>query len=587
MKKVKKILKKYAVLLVLLLLVGVNILPALLRSGSEEPEDVPFATFMAFIENEEVTEVTLNSTEPTLTFVTGQEDKNFITDNPKSENFKRELLDAGVKVTEIDNSAKDTRNLLIQLSFQLLTFALMIGILMRVMNKGKFDQMKTSENGVPGIDFSSIAGNEEAKAEMAVLVDFLKSPKRFNDRGANLPKGTVFYGPPGTGKTLMAKAVAGEAGVPFISISGSDFIELYVGTGAKRVRELFKQARKLAPCIIFIDEIDAVGGNRGANSNSEYKQTINALLNEMDGFNSGENIVVIAATNRLEDLDPALIRPGRFDKQVAINVPDKDDRLAILNVHTKDKALDESVDLKAWANTTIGFSGAELEALVNEAAILSVVNEHDSITQADMDDAHYKMIMKGHKKNNQKGRNKEELNVVAWHEAGHALIARLLSKSSVPKVSILSSTSGAGGVTFITPSDNALPSKKDLKQRIQMLYAGRIAESLLFDSEDLVTSGASQDIKEATRLIRVMLTELGMSPSYGMINPGILYDKTDDSDFLLKEAKELSDQLYNETKTFMIENKEVLERIAQSLLAHETITEKQLDEAINPIDLAA
>lgn len=575
--------RKWLVLtMVIMLIVGI----ALNIKFPTEHETVPFTTFMDQMSHEEVSEVTINLNDSTLTFVTSQ-GETFVTDNPKSENFKRELLESGIDVNETNNSASVTRNVFIQSGFQLLSILILVTFISRTMNASKSDQMTVTERGVPGIDFKTIAGNVEAKEEMAVLVDFLKAPERFNERGATLPKGTVFYGPPGTGKTLMAKAVAGEAGVPFISMSGSDFIELYVGTGAKRVRELFKQARKMAPCIVFIDEIDAVGGKRETNNNSEYKQTINALLNEMDGFNSSENVVVIAATNRLDDLDPALIRPGRFDKQVSIGMPDKDDRLAILEVHSEGKDFESDVDLKDWANTTIGFSGAELEALVNEATILSVTKGHDVIKNEDLDDAHYKMVMKGHKKRNQKSRKSDELRLVAWHEAGHALVARKLSKSSVPKVSILSSTSGAGGVTFITPSDNAIPSKKELQERIKMLYAGRVAESLLLGSEDLITSGASQDIKEATRLIRIMLTELGMNSAYGMINPTVLFGKADESSTLLHEAKELSKELYDETKAFLLEHRADLDAIATSLLENETITERELDLLLTQTDLAA
>jgi len=547
-------------------------------------EEVPFTSFTEMIGDNKVKSVVINFNEDFFIFETKSEES-FVTENPRSEGFKRELLESGIEVEEKLNSDAQTLSIFLNNLYRFTMLFLIFFFVKRMMAGMKGSKkMNVIEKGIPGVNFSTVAGNEEVKEEMKVLVDFLKESKRFTDSGATLPKGTVFYGPSGTGKTLMAKAVAGEAGVPFISINGSDFIELYVGTGAKRVRELFKEARKLSPCIIFIDEIDAVGGKRTGDSNTEYKQTVNALLSEMDGFEKNDNIVVIAATNRLSDLDSALIRPGRFDKQVAINLPDKDDRFKILNVHAKGKKFDDSVNFEDWAATTIGFSGADIQALMNEAAILSVVANRKKITSEDLDNAHYKMIMKGHKKKNQKGRNKDELKVVAWHEAGHALVAKKLANNTVPKVSILSSTSGAGGVTFITPDDNVLPSKKDLKNRIKMLYAGRIAESLLFKNDEDITAGASQDIKQATNLIRLMITEYGMSDELGMINPHVLLNGSQQASHIVKEAQHLSISLYKEAYDFVKNNMTYLEKIAEALLEKETISELELESILNQTD---
>ena len=497
------------------------------------------------------------------------------TTNPKSEDFKRELLEADIEVFE-----KSNNSLLSTIISFILQFGLFFLLAFYVYKSSNPDAKEDMVLNIPGVDFDTVAGNEEAKEEMQVMVDFLKNPKKYKGKGAYLPKGAIFYGPPGTGKTMMARAVAGEAGVPFMSISGSDFVNLYVGAGARRVRSLFKEARKNAPSIIFIDEIDSVGSSRSGESNSEYKQTINALLNEMDGFKVDDQVIVIAATNRLDDLDSALIRPGRFDKQVAIGVPDKKDRLAILSLHAKGKTLADDVDLEKWANLTVGFAGADLAAMMNEAAILSVVNEREAITNADLENAHYKLVMKGNKKKNQADRNMKELKVVAWHEAGHALLAKRIANQSVPKVSILSSTSGAGGVTFITPNDNSLPSKRELEERIITLYGGRIAEEILLKDPQEVTAGASQDIKEATRLIRMMLTELGMSEGYGMLHPGILYGENNNAQALLVEAKKLSAELYERASQYLIEHEEELEAIAQVLLEKETINEDELDEIL-------
>lgn len=578
--KLKKLLKKLTTklrgLMVLAFIIfGIWGASSIMERVNPSPEEMSFTEFLAQVEEGEIKEVIWNPNTTHLAYE-DTDGKTFTTDNPRSENFKRELLEADVKVVE-DNGGPITFTNILNL-LTTVVFVLIAVVYIRMLGGKK--EPKSLTTVIPNVNFETVAGNKEAKEEMEVIVDFLKNPEKFQGKGAKLPKGVLFYGPPGTGKTLMARSVAGEAGVPFLSISGSDFSELYVGSGARKVRNLFEQARKKSPSIIFIDEIDAVGSSRSGETNSEYKQTLNALLAEMDGFNK-DDIVVIAATNRLEDLDSALIRPGRFDKRVAIGAPDKKDRLEILQVHSKGKTLAEDVDLEKWAKLTIGFAGADIASLMNEAAILSVVDDRDEITDEDLDNAHYKMIMKGNKKKNQKDRDEKELELVAWHEAGHALLAKKVANQSVPKVSILSSTSGAGGVTFITPNDNSLPSKEELEQRIMTLYGGRIAEHLLLGSPDKITSGASQDIKEATRLIRLMLTEFGMSEGYGMINPSVLFGKPNDSDYLLTEAQKISTTLYQRTFSYMQENKEDLEAIALLLLEKETIDEEELDALLN------
>lgn len=578
-KKIKKLftainLKFRGLAVLAILVLSVWAFSGAVERVNPSPKEMTFTEFLTQVEEGSIEEVVFNPQTTHFSYE-DKEGKMFTTDNPKSENFKRELLESNVKVIE-DNGSPITISTIMNI---ITTFVfILIAIVYIRMLGGKKDPKSLTTN-IPDVNFETVAGNKEAKEEMEVIVDFLKNPEKFQDKGAKLPKGALFYGPPGTGKTLMARAVAGQAGVPFLSISGSDFSELYVGSGARKVRNLFEQARKKAPSIIFIDEIDAVGSSRSGESNSEYKQTLNALLAEMDGFNK-DNIVVIAATNRLEDLDSALIRPGRFDKQVAIGSPDKKDRLEIMQVHAKGKTLAADVDLEKWSKLTIGFAGADLASMMNEAAILSVVDGREEITNEDLDNAHYKMIMKGNKKKNQKDRNEKELEIVAWHEAGHALLAKLVAKQSVPKVTILSSTSGAGGVTFITPSDNNLPSKEELEERIITLYGGRVAEQILLKDKNRVTAGASQDIKEATRLIRLMLTEFGMSKGYGMINPSVLMSNDKGSDYLLNEAITVSHELYSQTEDYLMAHTPALKRIAEVLLEKETINEDELDEIL-------
>lgn len=545
--------------------------------GSASPTEVSFNEFTEMVSEDGVESVEIDFNASSFTFTT--DDETFVTDNPRTQDFKVALLEADIEVNEVSQGTMTIFALnMLQTVFSVVAFVFAFQYITKSMGSSKKLTTNVLDSERPKADFSSIAGQVEAKDEMAFLVDFLKNPDNYKKSGATLPKGVILYGPPGTGKTMIAKAIAGETNVPFFSANGSDFMEMYVGLGAKRVRELFEEARKNAPSVIFIDEIDSVGGKReNSTNNNEQRQTINALLNEMDGFTGEEGIIVIAATNRPEDLDSALVRPGRFDKHIAISLPDKEDRKRILKLHSQNKVLADDVNLEEWAKLTTGFAGADLQTLMNEAAIISVTKEHDVITYEDIDDAYYKQVMKGHKKSNQASRNQEELNVVAWHEAGHALVGKLVQKSEISKVSILSSTSGAGGVTFITPSDNALPSKTYMENRIKTLYAGRGAEFIYLKDENAVTAGASSDIQEATKIIRAMINDYGMSESYGMLNPTILSGNSSQQETFLKEASKLSNRLYNETVEFLEDNKDALEAIAKALLEKETITEEELD----------
>ena len=548
--------------------------------AEEEPKEVSYQTFSKMVMNDKVEGVEIDLGSPTFIF-TGTNEKEYKTDNPKDEDFKKDLLEAGIKVEEVKGKSSDMMVTVFGGIFQIVLIVVVFKVLMGSLSNSKNMKRTETSTGVPGIDFTSVAGNEEAKEEMFFLVDFLKNPEKYQDKGAVLPKGTLLYGPPGTGKTLLAKAIAGEAGVPFISTTGSDFMEMYVGLGAKRVRTLFEDARKKAPCIIFIDEIDSIGGAREGNSHSENIQTINALLSELDGFSGSEGVVVIGATNRIQDLDPALIRPGRFDKHIAINPPDQKDRVAILKVHSENKALANDVNLQELSKLTIGFAGADLSALLNEAAILSVTRGHDEISSADINDAYLKTVMKGHEKKNQADRKKDELELVAWHEAGHALTAKLIAKSEVPKVTITSFTSGAGGVTFITPSGNPLPSKVYMENRVKTLYAGRIAEFLLLGDESQVTAGASSDIEEATKIIHHMIVTYGMSDKFGMLNLDTLGITNHANSLVLEEASEISKKLYAQTYDFMANHQTELKAIAEALLEKESITEKELDNLLS------
>lgn len=438
----------------------------------------------------------------------------------------------------------------------------------------KGDVAKTSE-GIPKVRFDDVEGIEELKSDIMRLVDCLKNPKKYQKMGARVPKGVILYGPPGTGKTLIAKAIAGEAGVPFFSMVGSDFVEKYVGVGASRVRELYKKARKEAPCIVFIDEIDAVASQRGRDENSERDQTINALLAELDGFKGSENIITICATNRLDMLDSAFKRAGRFDLKLAVGLPDKKGRERILRIHSKDKKLGEDIDLKIIANKTVGFSGAELEALLNEAALVAVGKDRNCITSQDIDDAFFKIVMQGNKKKRDKITDTNK--VVAWHEAGHTLATKLLTDDIVSSVTIIGSSSGAGGVTFRQPKeDNELQSKKYLESLVQVMYAGRAAEEIYFKDKDSITVGASQDIKQATSIIKDYVSTYGMGDK-GMLDMGQF---SKDFSNIVEEATEMSKKLYNDVVNLLSDNYGILCKLANELLTNETLDEIEIDRII-------
>lgn len=456
----------------------------------------------------------------------------------------------------------------------------------------KEDDGPTIKKTRPNVRFEDVQGIDGIKTEIENAVDCLKNPQAYVEIGAKAKKGILLCGAPGTGKTLLAKAMAGEAGVPFLSANGSDFIEKYVGVGASRIRELYAEARKCSPCIVFIDEIDAIGGERGDAQNSERDQTINALLTELDGFDGTEGILTIAATNRLDMLDSALTRPGRFDLTLTVNLPDKEGRYQILKRHARNKKLSMEIDLKNIAARTVGFSGAALEALLNESAHIAVANKRKYISPADVDDAFFKIVMKGSKKKLDKTNEdfKKTNEIIAWHEAGHALVTKLLTDDSVPVVTIIGSTSGAGGVTFMSPKENVLHSKKDIKNRIKVSYAGRAAEQVLLQDDDLITTGASSDIRQATKAIRGYLAVYGMGKN-GMLNMESFHADKE----ILPEATKMANELYSETLTLLNNNKETLRKIAEALIEKETIDEEVLDniifgkkeEVINPCETNA
>lgn len=569
--KNKKTLEKLITILLVVVSIAYIFSPILLKFFL--PEHVPYTKFMEYAREKEISSVDINLNKDSFEF-TLNDGTTFKTENPRDPNFKSKLLQSDIAVNEVGQATSTFQSLFGTIVY----FCFLILVLKSVMKGPSSRIIEYDPKQSKGLNFSSIAGNQELKDDMRFLVDFLKNPKKYNQAGAKLPKGVILYGPPGTGKTLTAKVIAHEAGVPFYSVSGSDFVEMYVGLGAKRVRELFQKAKENSPCIIFIDEIDAVGGKRGnKNSHSEQEQTINALLNEMDGFDGSNNILVIAATNRLDSLDKALIRPGRFDKHIAVELPDANDRLSILKKYMENKRISESVDLHGLSKITTGFSGADLEALINEATIFTIADGRSIVERRDIDRSFTKLITKSDQKK-VSTRSKKETEIIAHHEAGHALALKLLTNQEIYKVTILPTTNGIGGFVLDIQEDMSLLSKSNIINKIKVFYAGRVGEALLLKDENEITIGASNDIEKATDLIRTYIQDLGMLDEVGMVKISRLTNEP--PKFLVEEAIALAKTIYKEIYDLLRENEGLLNRIAEELIERETLTGKELNEII-------
>jgi cell division protease FtsH len=566
------------------------------RSSAE----TTYSQFMSSVEKGEVSKVTIQGNHLLGVYTNGTEFKTYA---PRDANMIKILMDHGVNIqAKPQEESPWYMNVLVSW----LPMLLLVGVwifFMRQMQVGGGKAMSFGKSKARLLNessrkvlFNDVAGVDEAKEELQEIVEFLRDPKKFTRLGGRIPKGVLLVGAPGTGKTLLAKAIAGEAGVPFFSISGSDFVEMFVGVGASRVRDLFLQGKKNAPCIIFIDEIDAVGRHRGAGlggGHDEREQTLNQLLVEMDGFESNEGVILIAATNRPDVLDPALLRPGRFDRQVVVPVPDIRGREGILKVHCAAKPLAPDVDVQTLAKGTPGFSGADLENLVNEAALLAARKNKDLIAMSDFEDAKDKVMMGLERKS--MVLNEEEKRVTAFHEAGHALVARLLPGADpLHKVTIIP-RGRALGLTQQLPQDDRHTYPKDfLLDSIAILMGGRVAEEISFNMN---TTGASNDIERATQIARRMVCEWGMSEKMGPVSFG----RRDDAPFLGrelghqrdfseqtaldidKEVRRIVDENYQRAHDLLSEHKAILEKIANSLLEHETLDRKDVDAIINEL----
>jgi len=574
-------------------------------NAPSEGKTISFSQFWEEVDKDNVRRVTIRGPEISGELVEGAE-RRFTTRALLTEDLVRDLKSHKVAV-EVEKEEENPfwQSALLSWLPMILLFVFFFFFMRQLqagggkaMSFGKSKARMMSSQANP-VTFKDVAGVEEAKEELQEIIEFLKSPKKFTRLGGRIPKGVLLMGPPGTGKTLLARAIAGEAGVPFFSISGSDFVEMFVGVGASRVRDLFEQGKKHAPCIIFIDELDAVGRHRGAGlggGHDEREQTLNQLLVEMDGFESNEGVIIVAATNRPDILDPALLRPGRFDRRVAVPQPDLKGRLGILQVHTRKVPLEKNVNLEYIARGTPGFSGADLENLVNEAALQAARNNESAVTQRDLELAKDKVLMGAERKS--MIISEEEKRLTAYHEAGHALLAKLLPKSDpVHKVTIIPRGLALGITQQLPKEDRHTLSRSYTENQICVLMGGRLAEELVLKEQ---TTGAGRDIEQATELARKMVCEWGMSDKLGPL----AFGKQEEQIFLGREisqrrdysehtaelidaeVRRVVDEAYQRGRQLMEENIETLHRLARALLDYETLDGPEIDQLIRGEDLS-
>lgn len=597
----KPIISYYVAVMAVLLLFNFLLMP---WAAERQVKEVGYETFMSMIDEKDVGQVEIDQPDNEIVFTDKAGESIYKTGMVNDPELTQRLYDAGAKFSSL--IVEQTSPVITFLLSWILPIAIFIGIgqymQKKLMNRagGGADSMifgmgksnaKIYVKSSEGIRFSDVAGEDEAKENLSEIVDYLHNPGKYREIGASMPKGILLVGPPGTGKTMLAKAVAGESNVPFFSMSGSEFVEMFVGMGASKVRDLFKQAKEKAPCIVFIDEIDAIGQKRDgrAGGNDEREQTLNQLLTEMDGFESNNGVIILAATNRPESLDPALTRPGRFDRRVPVELPDLKGREEILKVHAKKVKLDESVDFSAIARMASGASGAELANIVNEAALRAVRENRNYVTQSDLEES-IEVVIAGYQKKNSILTDQEK-KVVAYHEIGHALVAAKQSNSApVQKITIVPRTSGALGYTMqVEEGNHYLMSQEELENKIATLTGGRAAEELVFHSS---STGASNDIEQATKLARSMITRYGMSKEFDMVAMETVTNQYLGGDASLscsaetqaeidRQVVDLVKRQHKKAADILARNKEKLDELAQYLYEKETITGDEFMKILN------
>ena len=572
--------------------------------GVDSDQEITYNKFLKMIDEKKVEKVEIKSDRILITAKKESGDKvnkEYYTGRMNDDQLVEKLEKAKI---DFNQEVPDTTSAIVaQYAMNIIPLVIFIALIVwmtRKMSKGGGmmgigkSNAKMYVEKQTGVTFKDVAGQDEAKESLQEVVDFLHNPGKYTSVGAKLPKGALLVGPPGTGKTLLAKAVAGEAKVPFFSLSGSAFVEMYVGVGASRVRDLFKQAQQMAPCIIFIDEIDAIGKSRDTQmgGNDEREQTLNQLLAEMDGFESNKGLVLLAATNRPEILDPALLRPGRFDRRIIVERPDLKGRVEVLKVHSKDVKMDETVDLEAIALATSGAVGSDLANMINEAAINAVKNGRNAVSQADLFEA-VEVVLVGKEKKD-RVMNQEERKIVSYHEVGHALVSALQKDSEpVQKITIVPRTMGALGYVMQTPEEEKfLYTKKELQAMLVGMLGGRAAEEIVFDT---VTTGASNDIEKATSVARAMITQYGMSEKFGLIGLESVQNRYLDGRPVMNCGQETASEIdhevmkmlkeaYEEAKKLLSEHRESLDKIAAFLIEKETITGKEFMKIFHEVE---
>ena len=572
--------------------------------GVDSDQEITYNKFLKMIDEKKVEKVEIKSDRILITAKKESGDKvnkEYYTGRMNDDQLVEKLEKAKI---DFNQEVPDTTSAIVaQYAMNIIPLVIFIALIVwmtRKMSKGGGmmgigkSNAKMYVEKQTGVTFKDVAGQDEAKESLQEVVDFLHNPGKYTSVGAKLPKGALLVGPPGTGKTLLAKAVAGEAKVPFFSLSGSAFVEMYVGVGASRVRDLFKQAQQMAPCIIFIDEIDAIGKSRDTQmgGNDEREQTLNQLLAEMDGFESNKGLVLLAATNRPEILDPALLRPGRFDRRIIVERPDLKGRVEVLKVHSKDVKMDETVDLEAIAPATSGAVGSDLANMINEAAINAVKNGRNAVSQADLFEA-VEVVLVGKEKKD-RVMNQEERKIVSYHEVGHALVSALQKDSEpVQKITIVPRTMGALGYVMQTPEEEKfLNTKKELQAMLVGMLGGRAAEEIVFDT---VTTGASNDIEKATSVARAMITQYGMSEKFGLIGLESVQNRYLDGRPVMNCGQETASEIdhevmkmlkeaYEEAKKLLSEHRESLDKIAAFLIEKETITGKEFMKIFHEVE---
>lgn len=595
----KPLLYYYVIVMIVLSLINIFVIP---QMAENQVKDVDYNTFIQMTETGKIGKVNIEDNQITFTNKSG--DQIYRTGNMNDPDLVNRLYESGASFeSKIVQPTSPVRSFLTSFLIPLMLFMMLGQLLSRRMmqsmggkNAMQFPGLGRSNAKVyvestDGIHFDDVAGEDEAKESLAEIVDYLHSPAKYTEAGASMPKGLLLVGPPGTGKTMLAKAVAGEAGVPFFSISGSEFVEMFVGMGASKVRDLFKQAKEKAPCIVFIDEIDTIGKKRDGQlgGNDEREQTLNQLLTEMDGFEGNNGVIILAATNRPESLDPALTRPGRFDRRVPVELPDLKGREDILKVHAKKIKVADDVNFHTIARMASGTSGAELANIINEAALRAVRNGRTVVCQEDLEES-IEVVIAGYQKKNAIMTDQEKM-VVSYHEVGHALVAAMQTNSApVQKITIIPRTSGALGYTMqVEQNDKTLMTKEELENKIATLTGGRAAEEVVFNQ---ITTGASNDIEQATKIARAMITRYGMNEDFGMVALETVTNQYLGGDTSLAcsadTQKEIDEKVvalvreqHEKAKTILTENRELLDEIAQFLYEKETITGDEFMQIVN------